>query len=155
MTAAHLRLVDTETGEIVEHEDAHTENIALRAALTRAENVIKGLRSALADQRTAYPKRGLIEDAFTDWQHRTSHKKSKLTDDRFDAIKSMVDKGYSFEHFTLVNEALAALPYERYGKRYPTGSKGERKDDIGWVCEKGRRFEQLANHGHELRKVAA
>jgi len=149
--APHLRLVDTETGEIVEHDDPVAENKALRASLTRAENVIKGLRASLADQRKTYPKRSLVQDVFEDWQARTGHKRSKLTDDRFDAIKSLVEKDYTFEHFQLVNAALAAFPYERYGRRYETGQKAERKDDIGWVCEKGRRFELLANLGHELR----
>jgi hypothetical protein len=42
---AHLRVIDA-NGEVVEHEDTEQENRALRAALTRAENVIKGLRSS-------------------------------------------------------------------------------------------------------------
>jgi hypothetical protein len=145
-----LRVIDGD-GEVLETASAEQENVALRAALTRAENVIKGLRNQLKDERKTYPRRALIERIHEDWQYQTGHKRSKLTDDRFDAIKSLVEKEYTFGHFQLVNRALAAYPFERYGRRYAAGSKGERKDDIGWCCEKGRRFEMLANLGHDLK----
>jgi hypothetical protein len=64
---AHLRVIDA-NGEVVEHEDIEQENRALRAALTRAENVIKGLRANLAAERQQARKAYPIDEAFEDWK---------------------------------------------------------------------------------------
>lgn len=150
----HLRVID-DNGEVVQNDDPTEQIRALESALVRAERVITGLRAKSASERVNYARRDVIEAIFGDWQAKTNHKRSKLTDDRFDAIKGFVEKDYTRADFDLVVCALAAYPYERYGKRFGEGKKEERKDDIGWVCEKARRFEMLANLGHELKKAAA
>lgn len=153
MAKPALRVL-TGNGEVLEPADLESENRALRTALTRAENVIRGLRLDKAAERKRYANRALIEEVFSDWQAKTRHQRSKLTDDRFDAIQALVEQGYTLEHFQLVNTALAAYPFERYGKRYATGAPADRKDDLEYTCSKGRRFELMANLGHELAKTA-
>jgi uncharacterized phage protein (TIGR02220 family) len=149
----HLRVID-DNGEVVESDDPHEQVQALKSALVRAERVITGLRLKSAEERKNYGRRGDVETVFAYWQHKLGKKKSKLTDDRFDAIKALLEKEYKLEHFFLVVDALAAYPYERYGKRYADGKKHEVKIDVGWACEKGRRFEELAVLGHELKRAA-
>lgn len=150
--ARHLRVLDGD-GEILEIDDPATENRALRAALTRAENVIKGLKSDKAHERKQYADRGLIEDAFNDWKTKlvaAGHKgkaRCKLSDDRFDAIKAMIEAGYTLADFELVNTGIAEFQFVVYGKRRQQGSEDAREVDIAYVCDKARRFEEAARLG--------
>lgn len=154
-SARHLRVVDTETGEIHENPDPSETIKALEAALVRAQSTITGLKAKYANDRATYAKRSLVEDIIDDWKVATGHPKSKRTDDRFDAVKNYLEKGYTREHFEMVLAGLKAYPYVVYGVRRASGSKSDRKDDIAYVCEKGRRFEDLAVLGHELKKAEA
>jgi hypothetical protein len=59
----------------------------------------------------------------------------------------MVEAGYSLEEFRLANTGIAAAPYVVYGKRRSAGSKNDLNVDLGYVCEKARRFEEAAQIG--------
>lgn len=152
MKASHLRLVDTDTGEIVHTTDPAEEIKALQAALVRAERTIAGLRADKERKRKEHARREDVTDIFDEWRLETNHRRSKLTDDRFDAIASLLDKGYTREHFSEVIAGLKAAPRVLYGRR---GLAGDRKDDIEWVCAKGARFEAAAVIGRKVRQEVA
>ena len=149
---AHLRLIDG-NGEIVEHGSLEEENAALRAALTRAENVVKGLRAQLAAERQQARRTYPIDEVFSDWQAKMvaaglkGKARCKLTDDRVDGMTKMFAAKYTLADFQLVNTGLAAYQFVVYGKRRGHGSDDARLVDLGWVCEKARRFEEAANLG--------
>lgn len=159
MSAAHLRLVDTTTGELVEQDDPVEENRALRAALTRAENVIKGLRLQLDQERQKARKAHPIDEAFEDWKAklvaagRKGMSRAKLSDDRVDAMARMFEAGYTLEDFKLVATGLAEFQFVVYGKRRQSGSDDARNVDVAYVCEKARRFEECARLGAIVEKA--
>lgn len=161
MSRAHLRVVDTngEIHDLEEFSDPVEENKALRAALTRQENVIKALRADKAAERRNYVQRALIEDAFEDWRRKMvaagmrGKARCKLSDDRFDAMKGMAEAGYSLADFELVNEGLAACRFVSYGKRSDRGQPSDVQVDIAYVCEKARRFEEAAQIGYRVVKA--
>lgn len=148
----NLRLVDS-NGELVETNDPQETIKALQAALVREQKVSQGLRARMASERKNYIRRGDVEAIFEEWQEKLHKKRSKLTDDRFDAIKGLLEKDYTREHFSLVIDALAAFPYVVYGKRRPSGAKDSLEVDIGYACERGRRFEELAVLGSQIRRI--
>src|SRR5690349_9746641 len=152
MKSSHLRVIDG-AGEDV---SANAEAVipALHAALARADKTIQGLKAQLVDKRANAPRKKEIEEVFEEWKWALKRPKLLLTDDRFDAIEKYLDKGVTREHFTLMIEALVAYPYVVYGKRRPHGSPDSVETDIGYVLEKGRRFEELVNLGYQLRKQA-
>lgn len=155
----HLRLVDTTTGELVEQDNPVEENKALRAALTRAENVIKGLRTQLAAERQKTRKTYPIDDAFDDWKAKmvTAGMKGKrrclLTDDRVDAMAKMFGAGATLHDFQMANTGLAEFRFVVYGKRRQHGSDDAVNVDLAWACEKARRFEEAARLGAIVEKA--
>jgi hypothetical protein len=156
---AHLRVIDA-NGEVVEHEDTEQENRALRAALTRAENVIKGLRQQLAAERQQARRTHPIDAAFEDWKAKMvaaglkGKKQCKLADSRIDAMTKMFVAGYTLQDFERANTGLAAFQFVVYGKRRQHGSDDAREVDIAYVCEKERRFEEAARLGALVEKAA-
>lgn len=157
---AHLRLVDS-NGEIVEHTDTEEENRALRAALTRAENVVKGLRAQLAAERQTVRKTYPIDEAFEDWKAKMvtaglkGKKRCLLTDDRVDAMAKVFAAGATLNDFEMANTGLAEFRFVVYGKRRQHGSDDAVQVDLGWVCEKARRFEEAVRLGHVVTKARA
>jgi hypothetical protein len=95
----------------------------LRAALTRAENVIKGLRQQLAAERQKARRSYPIDEAFDDHIAKLvaaglkGKKRCKLTDDRVDGMSKMFVAGYTLEDFQHVNTGLAHFQFVVYGKR--------------------------------------
>jgi hypothetical protein len=159
MTAArHLRVIDGD-GEVLELEDAATENKALRAALTRSENVIKGLKAQMAAERQKTRKVYPVDDAFKDWRDklvdagRKGMRRAKLSDDRIDAIGKMFEAGYTLEDFALVSTGISEFQFIVYGKRRQQGAEDARNVDIAYVCEKARRFEEAARLGAIVEKA--
>jgi hypothetical protein len=156
----HLRLIDG-NGELVETVD-QTETIkALEASLTRAENVIKGLRSALTAERQTMRKTHPIDEAFEDWKAklvaagRKGMKRAKLSDDRVDSMGKMFEAGYTLEDFRLVSTGISEFQFVVFGKRRQHGSDDARDLCIGKVCEKARRFEECARLGAIVEKARA
>lgn len=150
--ARHLRLLDGD-GQVVDFATAEEENEALRAALSRAERVIRNLRAELVDNRAKARKEYAVDLAFADWQDTMvaagfrGKAKCKLSNDRIDAIAAIFAAGYGLEDFKLAHVGLAAYPYVVYGKRRDRGTKEDVQVDIGFVCSVARRFEEAARLG--------
>ena len=150
--ARHLRIIDGD-GEVLDLSSPEETIHALQAALTRAQRTIDGLRADKTRERRSYEQRAVIEDAFHDWQTKLvaaglkGKARCKLSDDRFDAMKAMVEAGYTLEEFELVNTGIAEFRYVVYGKRRQHGPDDALNVDIAWACEKARRFEEAARLG--------
>ena len=155
--ARHLTLVDADTGEIVGHEDPGDELKALRASLARQEKLITALKADKARERKNYVRRATVEEIFEAWQQATGKTRSRLTDDRFDAVRALLElkEPYTLEQFQLMLAGLERFPFVVYGARRSSGSEESRKVDIAYVCEKGARFEELANLGARALKEEA
>jgi hypothetical protein len=159
-----LRVIDG-NGELIDlidvadHGDPTAENKALRSALTRLDNAYKALVANKAAERQKYVYRSVINDAFEDWRDKLvaagmkGKAKCKLTDDRFDAMKAMVEAGYTLGDFMNVNTGIAACRFVVYGKRRQSGPDDSLQVDIGYVCEKARRFEEAARLGAIVKKA--
>jgi hypothetical protein len=126
MTAArHLTVIDTSTGEVIEAQDPLDEVKALRASLARQEKIITALRNDKARERKNYLRRGIVEEMFEAWQHATGKTRSRLTDDRFDAIRGLLEmkEPYTPEQWKLMLAGLEHYPYVVYGARRSHGSE--------------------------------
>lgn len=168
MSRPNLKLVNTDTGELVadEHEPCiHCGRVENQTLLRDLENAEHDLRKARAKikrlerdkqaERDGDPERSTIEALFRHWQVRTGKHKSKLTPDRFDAIKQAL-KLYSAEQLELAIEGIAAFPFVVNGDRVPAGPENMRHMDVTLAVSVGKRIEKLANLGYqERRKVAS
>ena len=152
MARPHLRVIDGAGEDVSANPEAVI--ASLQAALARAENANRGLKAQLVDKRANSPRKAEVEEVFEEWRWALKKPRCQLTDDRFDAIEKFLNKGYEREHFTLMIEALVEFPYVVYGKRRSHGAKDSLEQDIGYVLERGRRFEELVNLGHQMRKAA-
>jgi hypothetical protein len=151
MTPAALRLVNTQTGEIV--EDIQLDNALRRVEELEADvaNLEKDLRAKRAlitrlnrdreRERRAYEDRQVVESIFGEWQRECSHPHSKLTAERFDAIRGMLEKGYKREQFSL---AIAGAKFDPFCTKRKNGTV-QRHDDIELICREGVKFESFAN----------
>lgn len=151
MARPNLRVIDG-AGEDVSADHEAT-IAALQSALARAERANQGLKARLNDKRANSPRKAEVEEVFEEWRWTVKKPRCALTDDRFDAIEAFLEKGYTREMFTLAFEAMVAFPHVVYGKRRQHGSPDSVELDIAWVLEKARRFEELVNLGHQLRKA--
>lgn len=155
--ARHLTVIDTQTGEVIEAQDPMDEVKALRASLARQEKIITALRNDKARERKNYARRATVEEQFEAWQQATGKTRSRLTDDRFDAIRGLLEmkEPYTPEQWKLMLTGLEHYPFVVYGTRRTHGNEESRKVDIEYVCAKGARFEELANLGARVLKAAA
>lgn len=150
--ANHLRVVDGD-GNVTEFASVEEENEGLRAALSRAEKIIRNLRAELQDNRAKARKAHPIDLAFTDWQDAMvaagfkGKARCKLSNDRIDAMAGMFEAGYTLEDFKLAILGMAGNPYVIYGKRRDRGNAGDVEVDLGYVCAHARRFEEAARLG--------
>lgn len=120
------------------------------ATVIRQRDALKRDRD---QDRQTHPKRAQILECFELWVERTGKTRSKLSADRFDAVKARLNEGYTVEQIKLAIDGAAAFPYVVNGQRAARGH-GERHDDLELVCRGGRRLERLANLGAQWRRQA-
>ena len=160
MRATHLKLIDTDSGEITE-ADGCPRCEALQRDLELAEKdlatkrrTIKSLQGDKTRARKEYARREEVVDCFNHWAEVTGHSRSKMSDDRFDVIKARLEEGYSVDQVKLAFDGLAAFPYVVNAQRKSEGSRAQKFDDVEHACSKGSRLERLANLGWEARRAA-
>jgi uncharacterized phage protein (TIGR02220 family) len=71
---------------------------------------INALKKDRDTERKTYGKREQVMDCFNHWVERTGKTKSKLSADRFDAIKARLNEGYTVEQIKLAIDGAAAYP---------------------------------------------
>lgn len=159
--APHLRLVDTETGDV---HDAACPHCAVAQAeaetweqeVLKLKRQIKRIEADKERERKEHALRATILDVIDEWREKTGHKGSKVSADRFDAVRRMLETEYTRENFSEMIAGLAAYPFQRYSGRFAEKvPNSERRDDIAYACKTGERFEKLAVLGRQARSATA
>lgn len=146
----HLRAVDTATGEVAADVDVQAlvyEVEQLRSDLELAEKdlrakraLIRKLQTDAEKERRSYLARDVVERIFDYWREACRHPNSKLTSDRFDAVRWALDAGYSEEQIRMAVDGAAFDPFitrQRNGR-------DKRHDDLALICSNGKRVESYA-----------
>lgn len=154
MSPAHLKLVDLDTGEVLDDEigiGVLKDRIAsLEEALALAERDLRAKRRRISElerdkraEREHYERRDEVASIFAEWAEVCGKRRAKLSDDRFDAIRALLDvtkpKPYTREHFTL---AIQGAAYDPFIVRRKNGS-AKRFDDIALICKGASQFEEF------------
>lgn len=156
---------DAATGEIHEDDEPRPslrvvedpEIVRLKANLEAAEMKIADLQRELTkklgrirqlteeneNKRLAYIRRDEVELWLEVWKVATGHSRSKLTAPRFDAIRKLIELGYTIEQWTLACEYVGALPFVHGYERRAEGTEKQRHDDVDLIARKIERFATL------------
>jgi hypothetical protein len=117
-------------------------------SLELAERDLRGKRALIAKlrkdeaaERQSYPQRPMVEDIHAEWARECKHPNSKLTAERFDAVRSMIEAGYTREQFA---RAIAGAAYDPFSVKRKNGTV-KRFDDLELICRDGKHFEDFAN----------
>jgi uncharacterized phage protein (TIGR02220 family) len=135
-------------------ESAERDLDAAEKDLRQKRAQINALKKDRDSERKTYGKREQVMDCFNHWVERTGKTKSKLSADRFDAIKARLNEGYTVEQIKLAIDGAAAYPFVVNAQRSATGT-GQKHWDLELVCRGGKRLEDLAVLGHQWRKEQA
>jgi hypothetical protein len=145
-----LHLVDA-NGEIVrsscagcnEHLaqlDTYKRDLELsEAEIRNLRRTVAALRKDKQRERDAHKDRRRIEALWQTYQGILGKQSSKLGAARFDAIRRMVELGYTDEHFECAFYGAKVDPF--------VDGRGKRFDDIELVCRNEAKFESFANKG--------
>ena len=102
---------------------------------------IKKLQADADLDRKTYVKRELVERLFDHWREKCRHPRSKLTAERFDAARAMIEKGYGEVEMLLAIDGAAFDPFTRLRKNQTV----ERFDDLELIFRDGVHLERFAN----------
>lgn len=141
----------TSEGEIVGRQpslpEALTRVMELQGNLEDIELDLRGKRSTITKLRSAlygrseYERLAEVQEIFNEWRTECGHKKARLTNDRFDAIRALLDitepAPYPREAFSA---AIAGAKFDPFITTRKNGSQ-ERHDDIALICKSGKTFE--------------
>ncbi len=138
--------MDGATGEIVEDRDQRLHD--LEEQLAQAERDLRTKRRQIASlqrdrqrERESYERREIIEKIFGFWQRKTKHPRSKLTPERFDAVRSMLEAGYTARELCL---AVAGAAFDPFTKPAKNG-RLIAFNDLELICRSGKNVEAYAN----------
>lgn len=150
---AGLYLV-TQEGEIVSREPKLSEALQtierLELELQDVERErrtqrahIKRLYAELARDRASYERRDEVESIHREWATVCGHGNSRLTDDRFDAVRRLLEvtkpKAYPREAFSA---AFAGAAFDPFITRRKNGTE-HRHTDLELICRDGAHFESF------------
>lgn len=160
MAQAHLKVVDTQTGEIIRtcpHCDQEELIDALNKEIGKLCRRIDSLERDREAERLAHPKRVLIEKLHSFWQQQANKPRSGLTSDRHDAIEKLL-RSRTDEEIRWAVVGACRFPYysqTMIGHRVSDAPfKGaKRYDNWSHLAEKADRFEELANLGYQWCKA--
>jgi hypothetical protein len=102
---------------------------------------IKRLQADADLDRRTCAERPAIDKLFALWQEQCKHPRSKLTAERFDAARVLLQKGYTAEDLTLAIEGAAYDPFTKVRKN---GSL-EAFNDFELIMRDGTHVERFAN----------
>lgn len=144
----------TRDGELIGRNPSAGELLAKVAELTgtvedlerdmrRARARERLLLSQLEDDRAAYDRMPELLDIMDEWRKKCGHSRARLTDDRFDAIRRLLEvkrpEPYPREAFSRAIDGAAFDPYRRQRKN----GSWQTYDDIALVCRSGQHFEEF------------
>lgn len=149
-----LYVVDSATGEVLEREASREELwervVELEGLLRDAERDLRGkrtrirfLEAQLQDDRVEYDRKDEVQSIFDEWRTVCRHPKSRLTPDRFDAIRGLLEvtkpQPYPREAFSAAIAGAAFDPYTRVRKNGTV----QIFDDVEMVMRSGKSFEEF------------
>ena len=115
----------------------------LERDMRRARARERLLLGQLEEDRQGYDRRGEVESVFDEWRQACGHRNARLTNDRFDAIRRLLEvtkpAAYPREAFTA---AIAGAAYDPWTKRRRNGSE-QRFDDAALIFRDGKTFESF------------
>jgi hypothetical protein len=107
---------------------------------------VDALRRSKQKERDEYRQRARVEALWQMYQEIVGKKSSKLGAARFDAIRRMVELGYTDEHFECAFYGAKVACF--------VDGKGRRFDDVELICRNEAKFEASANKGAAAVKAA-
>jgi hypothetical protein len=149
-----LKLVDPETGELVEHvcpgcEERDVQIAGLHQTLDMQARKLGRLERQLADEDPAshHPQSKEIGELIDHWKAVTGHPRAKRSKDRYEVIKARLKDGYTLDDLRLAITGIGAFPYNRNGRREREGRPSERYDKLSIALGSGENVERFANLG--------
>lgn len=146
MTPAHLRLVDADTGELVE-QNPFAEIERLTDLLAGAETDVRAWRTRYAKLKREEHLRAqesplwpVAVELFSLWKRLCKHPRSSWGADRFLAVEEfLTDPKYGREKCEL---AIRGAAFQPYVTRRKNGSE-KRHDDWGLIFRNRDKFEEM------------
>ena len=162
MEAAHLRVVDTSTGEIREAaddrdyriRDLEDQKAGLERTIAMQAKRIGTLERKVREEEdpSTHPKGKEIVALIERWMRATDHPRSKVSADRIKLVKSRLKDGYTVEQLELAVDGIGAYRYVTNGHRTRTGNPTNRHDRLGIALAGGEKVEEFARLGYQARK---
>jgi hypothetical protein len=157
---SHLRVIDTETGEVRESDLAYQVRDLLdqkagfeRTIAMQAKRIGTLERKVEEDEDpSTHPKGREIVALIERWMRATEHPKSKVSADRVKLVKSRLKDGYTVEQLELAIDGIGAFRYVTNGHRTRDGSPTNRHDRLGIALAGGEKVEEFARLGYQARK---
>ena len=113
----------------------------LERDMRRARARERALLADKAAERRDYPRRDEVQEIVAEWRDVCGHKNARLSDDRFDAVRALLDvakpKPYPREAFSA---AIAGAAFDPFTTTRKNGTQ-EKHDDIELICRNGKTFE--------------
>jgi len=130
--------------ELLERNDELERQIAdLEKERRQQRTVIGSLKAQLDESPLKYDRRDEVAEIFYEWQRVCGHERSRLTLDRFQCIRHLLDvvhpRPYPREAFS---KAIAGAAFDAFTKRMRNG-RLQRYDDIALICRDGKTFESF------------
>ena len=157
MNAPHLRLLDADSGELVEVDsrisDLEDQIVGLIGTVKSQSRTIGSLERKIAnDDPEHHPQRKEITDLIERWKLATGHPKSKNSKDRFDVIRARLKDGYDLTVLELAIDGIGAYPFVCSGQRKGAGLPSQRHDSLSLALKGGENLERFANLGALARR---
>ncbi len=160
MAAPALKLVDSATGEVTEGSRgslmARIEE--LEGALGDAERDLRRKRKQITllqrdkeRERQTFEQRDLVVRLFEFWQARCHKQRSKLTPDRFDALKRALEWGYSPRQIAF---AIAGAAHDPFITKDRSG-RDVKHQDLELICRDGKHLESFANRAPKRKPIVS
>lgn len=104
---------------------------------------VRLLLARLDDNRTTYGRRAEVEAVFDLWRTECGHKNARLSADRFDAVRALLEvkrpQPYPPEAF---EAAIAGARFDPFVTTRKNGSQ-QKHDDLALICRDGKTFESF------------
>ena len=149
MAEPSLKLVDA-NGELQDGSDvalmAQVEELEQQLAdaerdLRAKRRLITKLQRDKERERLAFDQRQTVIELFEFWQRKCGKAKSKLTPDRFDALRHALEIGYTAREIGI---AIAGAAFDPFVTKAKNGRE-IKHNDLELICRSGKTLESFAN----------
>lgn len=144
MSAPNLKLVDADTGELVEAgcpmcETERIDRENLEGELRKALRRVRELKQNREKEAKVHPRRQEVEQVFDLWRELCRHPNAKLDADRTFLIAGMIDR----YDVATCEVAIRGAAFDPFVTKRKNGTV-KRHDGIALVFTKAEKFEEFA-----------